>query len=313
MRSLLGSIPWRLLGVPLCAAWLAAAGLAQSGTPEPEAPTALVTVNGAPITAVDLEFLYFTRRIPDGERAGVRDRLLNELIDQKLMAAFLESRQTAANPAEIDARVASVRALIEQSGRSPDEVLQKLGITDDMLRRTLALPLAWKQHVRQVVTDAQAAEYFEAHRRRFDGSKVRVSQIVRTLPQGATDADRAAATAQLKELRSRIESREISFVDAAKQHSQSPSKAQGGDVGWITAGTRLPHEIAAVAFTLAPGEVGGPFVTRYGVHLVTVTEVQPGDLSLEDVRDEVLAELGEKVWREQLAQERAKARIEQSH
>jgi peptidyl-prolyl cis-trans isomerase C len=312
MRSLPGSTLLRLLCAALWAWSLPGECPGQSAPPEAEPPAVLATVNGAPITAADLEFLYFTRRIPEGDRAGVRERLLGELIDQKLMGAFLDARETTADPAEIDARVAAVRALIEQSGRQPDEVLQKLGITDEMLRRTLALPLAWKRHVRQVVTDAQTAEHFEAHRRRFDGSKVRVSQIVRTLPQGATEADRAAATAQLKELRGRIEAKEIPFADAAKQHSQSPSRAQGGDVGWITVGTRLPHEIAALAFTLAPGEVGGPFATRYGVHLVTVTEVKPGDLSLEDVRDEVLAELGERLWNEQLAEERAKAKIERA-
>jgi peptidyl-prolyl cis-trans isomerase SurA len=102
----------------------------------------------------------------------------------------------------------------------------------------------------------------------------------------------------------------LTFADAANAHSQSPSREDGGDMGWAVHGTRIPKEIADIAFDLPVGKVSDPFISRFGAHLLLVTAEEPGDLSLEDVRDEVLAEIGRTLWAGQLQQERAAAKIE---
>lgn len=300
------------LGIAWAASFVIVASL---GTPlwsqEPESSPVLATVNEQPITEADLEFLSFTRRVPEKERAAVRERLIAELIDQKLMTAFLESRSIQAQPEEIASRIAMIRALIERSGRKPEEVYQKLGLSEALLGRTLALPLAWNRHVRQVVTAEQVETYFREHQRRLDGSKLRVSQIVRTLPADASPEARRAAVEFLASLQKEIASGKIRFDDAAKEHSQSPSGERGGDIGWIGAGTggNVPEELRRAAYTLQPGQVSEPVTSRFGVHLVTITESVPGQLSLEDVRGEVLTELGEQLWREELERQRAAAKI----
>ena len=81
-------------------------------------------------------------------------------------------------------------------------------------------------------------------------------------------------------------------------------------MGWAVYGQRLPQALANVAFDLAPQSVSDPFLTRFGAHLLQVTDEEPGLLSLEDVRDEILAEIGRGLWDEQLASERESAKIE---
>jgi parvulin-like peptidyl-prolyl isomerase len=61
---------------------------------------------------------------------------------------------------------------------------------------------------------------------------------------------------------------------------------------------------------MQPGEISEPFRTRFGVHLLTVTDRKPGDLSLEDVRGDVLAAMSRALWEQQAGEERARARIE---
>jgi hypothetical protein len=293
--------------------WLAVIAAAPRLVPA-EGPTAgtsdvLATVNGAPVRAADLELLYLLRRIPENQQTAVRERCIDELIEQRLMSAFLTSRRTEADPVEVDARIAGLRAALMRGGKDPDAELQRLGITPDMLRGALALPLAWQQHLRRVVTADQLAEHWAAYHARYDGTRRRISQIVLTWPPDASDATRQAALARLQQLRSDIDAGRTAFADAARTHSQSPSKEQGGNVGWVVYGTRLPREIADVAFAVSLNTLSEPFTTRFGAHLILVTGEEPGDLSLEDVRSEVLADLGRHLWNEQLAKEKGSAKI----
>lgn len=288
--------------------------LADEPAPAPNAAddAPLVVVNGIPIRRSDLEFLHLARRIPEARRDELRPRLIEELIDQQLVRAFLASRQTEAPPEEIDARLRALRGLIEQDGQSPEAVLQKLGLTEELLRRALALPLAWSQHVRRVTTVAQVEERFASHRFRYDGTQFRVSQIVRTLPADAAEEQRQAARLLLDRLRGEIVAGTIAFAAAAREQSQSPSAEQGGDVGWASYGTRLPRELIDAVGRSKVGEVSPVVETRYGLHLLTVTDIRPGELSLEDVRGEVLADLGQQLWNELVASQRAQSKIVRS-
>ena len=296
--------------------WIVVAGMLVAAARLPAQPDGqtpnvghVATVNGEPIDTAKLDFLYLVRRVPEEKRTEVRERFVEELIDRRLIADFLAERRTEASPEELDARVDAVRGMIERGGNNPDEVFGKLGITDEMLKRTLALPLAWNKHVRRVVTEQQLLEYFAEHRARFDGSRRQISQIVLTLPPDADESARQQALDKLKLLKSEIDSAATTFEDAAREHSQSPSSERGGDMGWAVYGQRIPREIADVAFRLPVKQVSNPFRSRFGAHLLLVTDEEPGDLSLEDVRNELLAEVGRKLWGEQVEQERAQAEI----
>ncbi|MEX0727236.1 MAG: peptidyl-prolyl cis-trans isomerase, partial [Planctomycetaceae bacterium] len=63
----------------------------------------------------------------------------------------------------------------------------------------------------------------------------------------------------------------------------------------------MAKEITQTAFRLQPGELSEPFHSPFGVHLIVVTDRQPGQLSLEDVRAQVLEELGQNLWSETVA------------
>ena len=72
------------------------------------------------------------------------------------------------------------------------------------------------------------------------------------------------------DLQAKIQSGQISFADAAAQHSQCPSGKQGGDLGSFGPGMMVP-EFDKVVFNEAVGVVHGPVKTQFGYHLVEVT------------------------------------------
>lgn len=280
-----------------------------SGQEKP-ADTVLAVVDGVEITEGDMAFLLMSRRIPKDQVETVRGRFLEILIERQLMRAFLDSLKAKPSQTELDEQVARIRKVIKDSGDDPDQVLGRLGMSDVSLRRELALPLTWKSYLRLAVSNQQLRKYYEKHREKFDGTQVQVSQIFLKLPADAEEAAVQAAKDRLETLKREVEASKVSFAEAAKEHSEAPSKEKGGDTGWITYRGKLPANVSDAAFTLKVGEISDPVRSPFGLHLVTVTERKPGELSLEDTRAVVFNHLSQKLWEETVKAQREKAKIE---
>lgn len=60
------------------------------------------------------------------------------------------------------------------------------------------------------------------------------------------------------------------FADVAKEHSNCPSKAQGGALGSFGKG-QMVKEFEDVVFSAELNQVQGPVKTQFGYHLLEVT------------------------------------------
>ncbi len=103
----------------------------------------------------------------------------------------------------------------------------------------------------------------------------------------------AQVIARLKEIRQSIVSGKADFATLARQLSQDGSAAQGGDLGWTNPGMFVP-EFEQVMNGLRPGQVGEPLVSRFGVHLIEVTDRRNAPVSEQDQRTIVRSALREK-------------------
>lgn len=276
---------------------------------KPSASEVLVTVNGVPVTAADVGLEFYLKQVPEEATDAQKREYVERLIDRLLVQQFLDRLKIEADPEELDRQVGVVTTLIEKRGGNVEDVLAEIGLTEKQLRETLALPIAWRQFVRQTVTDRQVREYFDQHRRQLDGTRLSGAQIVKTVSADASEADWKSAESLLMEVRRKIASGETSFAEAARRHSDSPSADRGGDLGRFEFHGRIAPEMARIAFSLKPGEVSEVFRSRFGVHLLTVTDEIPGQLSAEDVRPMILESLGDELWNQQVKAERARARI----
>jgi len=291
-------------------AGLIATHLQAFGIKADESPATLATVNGTPITESDLEFLYLSRDVRAELRPSVRKRYIEQLINRSLLKEFLLTRNIKAPDSVIKDRVARTEKLITQEGLNFDETLKNLGYTRASFAKEVALPLAWQAHARLAITDKSIATYWKSHRAKFDGTEVRAAHIVKRLPRNGNDDDKKALTQELSQIRQALVDKKTTFSEAAAENSDSPSGKDGGNLGQFAFRGRMPQDLTKVAFTLKTGEISDPFDTPFGVHILTVTEVIPGDLSLEDARGEIFHELSEKLQTGLISQLRAKARID---
>lgn len=274
-----------------------------------EAPATLAVVNGTTITESDLEFLYLSRDVREELRPTVRERYIELLIDRSLLKEFLRSRKIKAPKSIVKERVARAEKLITQEGLNFDDALKKLGYTRESFAEEVALPLSWRAHARLAITDKAIAAYWKTNRSKFDGTEVRAAQIVKRLPRDAKDEYRTTLKQQLSEIRQSIVDKTATFATAAAEHSDSPSGKDGGNLGQFAFRGRMPHDLTKVAFALETGEVSEPFETPFGIHILTVTEIIPGDLSLEDARGEIFQELSGKLQDGLISQLREQAKI----
>jgi len=102
--------------------------------------------------------------------------------------------------------------------------------------------------------------------------------LIRT-KDGVTDED---AKSRLARLRERIIGG-ADFAELAKVHSDDPSNAKGGDLGWISPGDTV-QEFERVMNSLRDNELSNPFQSQFGWHLLQVMERKTEGMSEERKR-----------------------------
>ncbi|QDT15388.1 peptidylprolyl isomerase [Alienimonas californiensis] len=276
---------------PLLCVLLLAAG------PERPPDEVLAEAAGESITRGRVNLLLKLRGTPASARAAAWDDAVQTLADRARMRRFLASRRATPDAKELETQTAALLARFGKDEEAQTVALQKLGVTADDVRAEAALPLAWEQQARRLITPDALRDHFEANRLRYDDTALTVAHIFQP----------GDATAELAKVKQQIDAGALTFAQAAAQHSQAPTAKSGGVIGPLRPGDgKAPPEVTAAAFDLAqggatPGAVSEPVRSAVGTHLVTVLGVaEPGELTLEDVLAPVRRDLSRQLWFEQL-------------
>jgi peptidyl-prolyl cis-trans isomerase SurA len=91
------------------------------------------------------------------------------------------------------------------------------------------------------------------------------------------------AVVKLTEVRKTVVSGKADFAALARELSQDGSAQQGGDLGWANPGMFVP-EFEQAMNRLRPGQVAEPLVSRFGVHLIEVTDRRNAPMSEQEQR-----------------------------
>lgn len=280
-----------------------------------ETPKAVIIaeVNGQPIFDLEVEraLIPLLEKAPAAEKgdASIRAAVLNQLIDRRLVESALRQDKQAVTSDEIDLAITRIKTELARSKQTLDQFLTKAGQTELLFRAELAWQLAWRQYLNRHSDEKALAAFFQDHHREFDGTELRVSHI---LLRPASAGDEAAVAALIKEateLRRKILAGDLTFAAAAERFSAGPSREQGGDLGFIPRHGVMVEPFARAAFALGKGEISPPVATVFGIHLITVTEIKPGQKTLAELHDTVRQAIAEQLFQSLADRERAKAKI----
>jgi len=263
-------------------------------------------VNGQPITLSDLE----ERLAPELARAAAgpagvaqRDKVLRTGLEAMIDERLVESE---ANSLGIDISDEEVTHFVEQLAKQNNLDMQQFraaltqqGISMETVRESLKRQqlmlrlLQYKVKPRKVSDEEVQAAY--ASMNKDLEYEVRARDIFILSPDSATPAQQATAKAKAERALRRIKEGE-SFAKVARDMSEGPGAAEGGDLGYFGRGQML-QAIEDVAFGLQPGEVSGLVRTsgdHGGWHIVTVEDrrkMAPRPLS--QVQEEIRSRLAQ--------------------
>jgi peptidyl-prolyl cis-trans isomerase SurA len=202
-------------------------------------------------------------------RDRVSSQVLRSLIDERLQ--MQEAKRLNVNVSQDEVEKALER--IEQNNRMAkgalNEFLEKAGIPRAALVEQITAAMAWSKVVRNrlsqdvTISDEDIAETLNRMKENVDVPQNRVSEIFLAVDNPTQDAEvKQLADRLIEQIRSGVR-----FDGIARQFSQSPTAAVGGDLGWVT-----PHELAPALGEaiqkMKPGEMSYPIRTGGGYYLL---------------------------------------------
>lgn len=286
---------WTVGGMAGMLILLGVAGGAQAQKTEAKTPVA--TVNGEVITRGELDAQLKKvdptfGRLPEAQRKQQQQIVLNALIDAMLLRQYLEKNTPPVDEKQINNQMAALAAQLRQQGRSLNDFCREMNRNEAQIRADIAAMHRWYAYAEKHVTEQDLQRCYQENKDLFDQVRVRVSEIVLRVPTQAEPSERELARKRLQELREKIVANQITFEEAAKQFSQSPTQEQGGDLDWLPhlkgGLLPLPDDILDLAFKMQPGQISDVLNSEFGLYLIKVTQRDPGHPSeYERVKPEV--------------------------
>jgi len=248
-------------------------------------------VDGQPIYAREIERevkkVVKDREVDPAASKILRAQALEQMISRRLILMFLKSKQLGPSDADIEHAVERAKNRLKQQELTLEQFLNRSGLTEDEFRQTLQWQIGWNGYLEKYLTDENLQNYFAKNQKEFDGSQLRISQILFKVKSDDDQQTWDQAMKKAAQVGEALRSKEMDFATAAKNHSNAPSASKGGDVGLISRHEPMPESFSIAAFALEQGEVSKPIKSPFGVHLIQCVEIKPGQKRWQDVRKEL--------------------------
>jgi peptidyl-prolyl cis-trans isomerase C len=223
---------------------------------------------------------------------------LDSLVGTILFKNEAKEKNLVADKAKVEENFQSMKAQYPNE-EAFQKALEAQGIKEADLRSKIETNLLCDQILDMIAkdlpppTDAEIQKFYDENPKYFEApEQVHAAHIFLRVDQKATPEQKAEIRKKLETIRADIESKKITFAEAAIKNSEDKANApNGGDLGMVRRGDML-KPIEDAVFGYKPGMLSPVVETQYGYHLVNVIEVQPaGRMPLETVKPKVVTYL----------------------
>lgn len=224
-------------------------------------------------------------------RAGRKDipspdeimpKMLDLLIDDKLQVLRAKKLGLSVDDASVNKALDEIYTNNNLTKEQLDQMLQKENSSLEIYKGTIRQQILIQKVVsyevvnRLTISNRALKKYYRINQKEFwSPGKVHARHILFILDEELSPLDR-----QLKKDKAEMVLDEIrkgkKFEKLAELHSEDISANTGGDLGFLEKGKMLP-EFEEAAFSLRKGEVSDIIQTAFGLHIIKVEEVVPGN------------------------------------
>ncbi len=254
--------------------------------------TIAAVVNDKIITISDLnnriDLVFIASSVPKTEESlkHLRQQLIKTLIDEELQIQEAARNGIKITPEEIKEAISD----IEKNNNMPEGQLKILLESHNVPLKTLEnqvnANISWVRFIVEAygptvtVSDKEADDVLKTISKSIDKPQRRVSEIFLSIDNPSKEKDvLKAANDFVKDLRNGA-----SFDMFARQFSEAPSAAQGGDIGWVQQG-QLKESLDQALSTLQKGMVSDPIVTKEGIYIFYVQDIEKAGESKQSIID----------------------------
>ena len=265
----------------------AAPGPAKPGQPpgQPTAPEMRIAavVNDEVISVFDvvtrMRMIMISSGMPDSPetRSRIGAQVLRQLIDERLELQEAKRQNVVATDNEMTAATQQIEKQNNLRSGQLSEILQSRGIDKSTLTDQITASIVWAKLVRRLasqtveITDEEVEDATKRAREHAKEQQSRVAEIFLAVDNPAQDEE----VRHLAERLTQQMKQGARFSAVARQFSQSPTAAVGGDVGWVRP-DQLAADLAKEAAQLKVGELSRPIRTGGGYYLLLVLERRAG-------------------------------------
>lgn len=219
------------------------------------------------------------------------EKVLNSLIDQKVILAKAKIDSTDIDEASLDGLVAERMKVLASRFSSREEMESRFGKSALLIRQELRQEVKNQQLVETLrrkkmagvsVSNEETLAFYQANKSRLPviPEGVSVSQILRY--PGVTAENRAAARAMIEKVQAELKGG-ADFGELAKKYSQDQGSAPtGGDLGYVQKG-ELIQSFEDAAFALKEGRISDIVETRYGFHIIQLLNKESNTLHVRHI------------------------------
>ena len=244
-------------------------------------------------------YRQFSGKELDAKLVDAREKTLQGLVDAYLLE---DKGAELGSPVSDDYVRASIDGIKKENNFATDADLERalkgslgIGLPEFVKRQkqqaTQQFVLQREVFSKVAVEDNELRAYYEDHKDEYRmPSRFRIRELV--LAKGATAEEQATARKLLATIQTDLKAGKA-FDELARQHSTSPSKATGGDLGWMNKGF-LRASIEDAAIKLKPEQVSEPIETDKDLYLVQLMALEDAPMkAFADVKAKILEKLQE--------------------
>jgi peptidyl-prolyl cis-trans isomerase SurA len=206
-----------------------------------------------------------------------RSQALRDLVDERLQVEEAARYEITVDAEVIQRRLADIARQNQSTVEDLTANLARAGVSISTLRDQIAADIAWQRLIggmygsRVRVSEVEISEMQARMAANASRPQIQLSEIFLPAETEAEFAEMEQGATRLIEQMQRG----APFPLVARQFSQAPSAAAGGDVGWV-ASTDLVPELQAIAERLQAGQVSLPIRTNNGVYIIAVRARRAG-------------------------------------
>jgi len=222
------------------------------------------------------------------------ERVLQSLIRGKVVYVLAKKAETAITDDEVNAEFAKVKESMPEG--QLEQIMEARGITEDELKGKMREQLICQKFFDEktkdiTVTDDEVKQAYEGLKEAGRLSKPETADVAHILilaPRDGSEEDIAEAKKRIDAARDRVVNGKEDFGEVAKEVSEDESSAPRGGAFEDVPHERMVAEFDKLMFELPIGEVSEPFQTRYGWHIMKVSERDPArTLEFEEIHDDI--------------------------